>query len=265
MNTLISFSGGRTSAMMLKTMIDHYGGCLPEHVKVCFTNTGKEHPATLEFVRDCANFFHCEITWLEWHPAEKNDNRWKTVDFQTASRNGEPFAALVKHRRYLPNPVTRFCTQELKIHPMTCYARQVLGWDTWQVAIGFRADEPRRMAKLRQQKAGFERFAPLAEMGITKEDVATFWRHQPFDLRLPNLNGTTAHGNCDLCFLKGIRKRAALIAENPQSADWWSEQEHLIGATFCKNLPDYQTLKIIAISQQDLFDQDDRQDCFCTD
>lgn len=66
MNTIISFSGGRTSGMMLKTMIDDYGGRLPENVKVCFANTGKEHPATLEFVHECATQFDCEIIWLEW-------------------------------------------------------------------------------------------------------------------------------------------------------------------------------------------------------
>ena len=126
--------------MMLKTMIDDYGGRLPENVKVCFANTGKEHPATLEFVHECATQFDCEIIWLEWQKAEKPSERWKIVDFQTASRNGEPFSGLIDLRGYLPTPVTRFCTQEMKIRPMKYYAQQVLGWTDWQVAIGFRAD-----------------------------------------------------------------------------------------------------------------------------
>ncbi len=50
---LISFSGGRTSAYLLKHVLDAYGGTLPNNVIACFANTGKEMPQTLDFVRDC--------------------------------------------------------------------------------------------------------------------------------------------------------------------------------------------------------------------
>ena len=46
---VISFSGGRTSGMMLWMTIQAYGGTLPADVVVCFANTGKEEEATLEF------------------------------------------------------------------------------------------------------------------------------------------------------------------------------------------------------------------------
>jgi 3'-phosphoadenosine 5'-phosphosulfate sulfotransferase (PAPS reductase)/FAD synthetase len=52
--TIISFSGGRTSAMMLKLILDAHGGTLPLWVKVVFCNTGKERPETLDFVNECA-------------------------------------------------------------------------------------------------------------------------------------------------------------------------------------------------------------------
>ena len=51
---LISFSGGRTSAYMLKKIIEAYDGTLPDDMHVVFANTGKEMPQTLDFVRDCA-------------------------------------------------------------------------------------------------------------------------------------------------------------------------------------------------------------------
>jgi hypothetical protein len=60
-----------------------------------------------------------------------------------------------------------------------------------------RADEQRRAAKIADKSR-----IPLVTAGITKEDVGAFWRAQPFDLGLPNNNGVTMHGNCDLCFLK---------------------------------------------------------------
>ena len=38
---VISFSGGRTSAFMLKQILNAYGGKLPKDIHVCFANTGK--------------------------------------------------------------------------------------------------------------------------------------------------------------------------------------------------------------------------------
>ena len=51
---LISFSGGRTSAYMLKQIIDAHRGKLPDDVHVAFANTGKEREETLRFVNECA-------------------------------------------------------------------------------------------------------------------------------------------------------------------------------------------------------------------
>lgn len=265
MNTIISFSGGRTSGMMLHHILQQHGGRLPENIRVCFANTGKEHSATLDFVQACAENWRVEIVWLEWRDAQAASDRWQITDHTRAARHGEPFAGLIRQKGYLPTPVMRFCTQELKIRPIKYYARQVLGWTDWQVAIGIRADEPRRLAKLRANRDGFARYAPLAEAGITAADVGRFWQAQPFDLGLPNHNGITAHGNCDLCFLKAASKRASLIAEQPSRADWWAQQEIECGQPFRRDTPDYATLKHIAIKQIPLFEQGDFGDCFCTD
>ena len=51
-NCVISFSGGRTSGFMLKQIIDYNDG-LPDNAVVCFANTGREMPQTLEFINDC--------------------------------------------------------------------------------------------------------------------------------------------------------------------------------------------------------------------
>lgn len=47
--TVISFSGGRTSAFMLRQVLDHNDDL--SDLIVTFANTGKEHPATLDFVK----------------------------------------------------------------------------------------------------------------------------------------------------------------------------------------------------------------------
>jgi 3'-phosphoadenosine 5'-phosphosulfate sulfotransferase (PAPS reductase)/FAD synthetase len=115
---LISFSGGRTSAYLLKHVLDAYGGTLPGNVIVCFANTGKEMPQTLDFVHDCGRRWNVTIVWLEYDPAGESQRKFRVVDHGTASRQGEPYEALLRERKYLPNPVSRFCTTTLKIRVM---------------------------------------------------------------------------------------------------------------------------------------------------
>lgn len=97
-----------------------------------------------------------------------------------------------------------------------------------------------------------------------------FWGRQPFDLEL-----RTDEGNCDLCFLKGPNKIRRLIAERPESADWWARMETLIPspaygtARFRNDRPGYASLKMVA-QRPGLFDDVDAADelsiaCHCTD
>lgn len=64
-NTRISFSGGRTSAYMLHQILEANGD-LPKRAKVVFANTGREMPATLDFVQECSERWNVPITWLEY-------------------------------------------------------------------------------------------------------------------------------------------------------------------------------------------------------
>ena len=267
--TAISFSGGRTSAYMLWRVLQSNGGLPPEAI-VCFANTGKEDEATLRFVRDCGVNWGVEIHQLEFRDA---DPAFERVDFDIASRNGEPFEALIKKRNYLPNPVTRFCTVELKVRTMHRYLKSI-GWVEWESMLGIRADEQRRVAKIGQQDYGKHetKRAPLATAGITKEHVGEFWRNQAFDLYLPNNNGVTMHGNCDLCFLKGGHQILSLITEKPERAVWWAKMESLAlaskpsGAVFRSDRPSYASMLKFSQQQQNLFDPDEEAiACFCGD
>ncbi len=262
--TCISFSGGRTSAYMLWRVLQSNNG-LPDEAIVCFANTGKEDEATLKFVQDCSDQWNVEIHWVEFQDA---DPAFKRITFETASRNGEPFEALIRKRNYLPNPVTRFCTAELKIRTIHKYLKS-LGWEhnesmDW---VGMRADEQRRAAKIADKSR-----IPLVTAGITKEDVGAFWRRQPFDLELPNMNGVTMHGNCDLCFLKGGAQVLSLIAEKPERAVWWAKMEALAlaskpsGAVFRSDRPSYASMVKFASEQKDMFDpNEEAMACFCGD
>ena len=62
--TAISFSGGRTSALMLYKVLEANGG-IPDDCVITFANTGKEMEQTLEFVRDIETHWGVPIVWLE--------------------------------------------------------------------------------------------------------------------------------------------------------------------------------------------------------
>ena len=272
--TCISFSGGRTSAYMLWRVLQSNGG-LPAEAVVCFANTGKEDEKTLEFVRDCAVNWNVPIVWLEYLAYTDHEPRFKEVTFETASRDGEPFEALIRKRGYVPNPVARFCTVELKVRTIHRYLKSI-GWMEWDSMLGIRADEQRRLAKIGNQDYGKheEKQAPLGSAGITKEDVGAFWRNQSFDLGLPNNNGVTMHGNCDLCFLKGGAQILSLIAEKPERAIWWAKIEALAlalaskpsGAHFRTDRPSYAHMLKFSQEQRDMFDPNEEAiACFCGD
>lgn len=286
---IVSFSGGRTSGYMLWHILQAFGGTLPADVKVVFCNTGKERPETLDFVERCSQRWGVPVTWLEYRydgtPMEvpagtkrktKGRHTFVQVDYETASRNGEPFEAIIRARNMLPNPIARFCTVELKIRTSNRYVKS-LGWtDGYTNAIGMRADEPRRVAKLSttNRHDNEDAVAPLAKAGVTIADVEAFWRRQPFDLELE-----PHEGNCDLCFLKGAAKIRRIIADRPDLVEWWAKMEQeasLRGiavnpsvAMFRMDRPKYATQLELA-QRPGLFDDLTEADelsisCTCTD
>jgi len=253
--TVISFSGGRTSAYMLYRVIQDNGG-LPSDAVVCFCNTGKEDPNTLEFVHDCELNWNVKIHWLEYR---SENPKFVVVDYATASRDGLPFEQLVTSRKYLPNPVARFCTSELKVLLIDRYMKS-LGMDDYETMVGIRADEPRRAVKMRQDK-----LIPLVDAGITQKDVQAFWQSNDFDLSLKFMDGVTALGNCDLCFLKGPNQIKSLINNKPDRAIWWAKMEEKIGSTFRSDRPNYSQMMNFANKQENLFGEEETIACFCGD
>lgn len=273
-NTCISFSGGRTSAYMLWRVLEANNG-LPDNCEVTFANTGKECEETLEFVKECGERWNVPITWLEYIPDAPG---FKVVDFDSAARNGEPFEAIIRKRQYLPNPVTRFCTVDLKIRVIAKLLKTYcwLQDDGVDMFIGIRDDEQRRVVKIRananSESKHITNCVPLADAGITIADVDAFWKAQPFNLRLPTYKGKTLAGNCDLCFLKGAGQVASLIAEKPDRAEWWIKMEALAlalaskpsGAAFRSDRPSYAQMLAFSQDQSNLFDIDEAGiDCLC--
>lgn len=233
-NLLISFSGGETSAYMTKWILDnlrdHY-----DQIAVVFANTGEENEQTLEFVRDCDNHFGFGTVWIEGvqHHGERRAPTPKVVTFETASRNGEPFEDAI--RKYgIPNQKFKDCTRNLKRKPIDQYAKDVLGWGSpgqYDIAIGIRIDEIDRLSKDAAQR---RIIYPLVNPHpMTKPQINTWWRAQPFRLQLKGYQG-----NCKWCWKKSMRKHLTIIHENPEAYDFprRMEQEYgLVGPEFLKD------------------------------
>lgn len=217
-NILVAFSGGRTSAMMAYLMRNdaYYKQQNLVHV---FSNTGKEREETLDFVDKCDREFGLNVVWVEAcvNPEHGEGTSFKIVDYATASRNGEPFEAVLA-KYGISNPAFPHCTRELKNRPIDAYAKSIFG-KNWITALGMRFDEIRR-ASLQNPK----RVYPMIEWRMTVRDVREFWKKQPFDLALRDYQG-----NCDLCWKKSLRKKLTILKENPGSAFWWAEMEKKYG------------------------------------
>ena len=274
--TCISFSGGRTSAFMLYKVLQAHQMSLPNEAKVIFANTGKEEEATLNFVDECSKRWNVPISWLEYAEVD-GEHSFKVVDYQTASRNGEPFEQIIKHfNNALPNGRARYCSANLKTRTFYRYLKSI-GWEEWQSFLGIRADEPKRVVKFRANPNPEGKhetvYLPLAQDNISSKDVSNFWKAQDFDLGLPNINGKTMHGNCDLCMLKPKAQILSLIQEKPERALWWIKQEEEAskrcagdGKFFAIDRPTYAQMYKYAAEQTDMFDKDEEAiSCFCGD
>ncbi|WP_434771228.1 hypothetical protein [Pseudomonas entomophila] len=113
--------------------------------------------------------------------------------------------------------------------------------------------------------ARWDSVCPSYVAGITKEDVASFWADQPFDLGMDS-----DFGNCDLCWKKNEAKLIRTIQEDPSRVIWWTGTEERFGQVFRQDRPSYRSLAWSAdqLSGQTDFCFDNLAEdtqCFCGD
>jgi hypothetical protein len=228
-NAIAGISGGRTSARMAY-LVD---------AVLCFQNTGREASKTYEFIEKLEQDLGREIVRLEFRAPPRGEPPRKAVfeivEHRRLDRCGGVFKDMLeclrtyraKHKAagpIAPWARSRICTAYLKIRTQRKYCLS-LGWGNqreYVEYVGFRADEPLRVAKMRGRNAelGTDERAPLFDLGITREDVLEFWGEKPFDLDLPE-----HMGNCTGCFLKDERDLASALLEAETDAQWWIDVE----------------------------------------
>ena len=130
---VVKFSGGRSSGMLLFSLLE--SGLLDRNRGdvIVFNNTSAEHPNTYRFVRDCMlasraygiPFFQIEFQTYEdarqgeWTrlPTYRlvNDRPKSDVNPNGYHWRGEAFEELLSWTGYVPNQFNRICTHHLKL------------------------------------------------------------------------------------------------------------------------------------------------------
>ena len=219
---VVSFSGGRTSALMSVLLKRHFG----DKVKLIFlfANTGQEHEKTLRFVDDCDKAFGLDVVWLEAEvcPEKGKGTTHRLVNFDSASRAGRPFEDMCA-KYGVSNQAYPHCTRELKLQPIKSYLRS-LGYKKgdYRMAVGIRADEIDRMSASADDN---DIIYPLISMWpTTKNMVIDWWSGSSYDLDIPE------HlGNCVWCWKKSDRKLYTLAREHPEIFDFPNRMENKYG------------------------------------
>lgn len=222
MKKVISFSGGRTSGYavnLFKNDPDAY---------FIFMDTGAEHPATYQFIKDIVKHWKINLVCLRVvvNPQMKKGVGYKIIPLDELKQDLEPWKDMLKKygSPYYDMP---FCTARMKTEPFEKYCNDVFGKNNYERWIGIRSDEPKRLPievleKLglpihkdaKKQKAGFRYLAEISD--FTKEDVLDWWEQQPFDLAI------TEHlGNCVFCIKKHLNKVALAAKDEPEQAVKW--------------------------------------------
>ena len=213
----VSNSGGETSAYMTYMLIKNYSK--KYDVRPIFANTGEENEETLEFIRRCDKYMGFGTVWVEAVTNIKHGVgvTHKLVDFDSASRNSEPFEDYIAFEG-IPSRAFPTCSERLKTLPINSY-KKMFNYHKDKTCIGIRIDEENRRSLYSAKK--YNLVYPLLDWFPTdKQDVNTFWESQAFRLELE-----PHQGNCKTCWKKSEKKRWLIALESPEKYDFNKRME----------------------------------------
>jgi hypothetical protein len=222
---IVAFSGGESSAYMLKLILDKYQ--FTHKIIVCFCNTGEEDEETLIFTKKISEYFNIHIVWLEYAPKKDRMDRYgaeiigsqgdfKIVDFNSAYRINDfeeeneypnhPFLAYVNDYG-LPQYPNRTCTREMKERTISRYLSSIGIMPRMCVrCVGIRFDE------ISSRTPDEKQYYELIIQGVTKPIINRFFQYEmPFRLNIPSYMG-----NCGACISKALRNLCTIAREKPR-------------------------------------------------
>lgn len=166
---ILSLSGGKDSAALAIFMRDRV-----KNMEYVFCDTGKELKETYSYINKIEAYLGKPIIRLN---SKYSFDHWLQV-----------FGG------YLPSPLARWCTKQLKLKPFEQYC----GDDIVHSYIGIRAEEDR--IGYISHKPNLQPLYPFKEEGITKRDVIKIL--QESGLGLPEYYKWRSRSGCYFCFFQ---------------------------------------------------------------
>lgn len=251
---LVSFSGGRTSAYLVWLM-EQKRKNEGWNVAYVFMDTGAEHPATYQFIRDIVEHWNIDLTCLrvKYNPNLGTGNSYEAVSIADIGPDLEPWRGLVK-KYGAPSVVSPYCTSRMKSEPHDKWANDTFGKGNYVTWLGIRADEPRRLKDI----DGIKFLAGISE--FEKQDILSWWKAQPFDLRIEE------HlGNCVFCIKKSLNKVGLAIKdEGGLAAEFISmaegDQVRVTGRKYNHKMMYRKTLHLSDIAK--MYEEESRDDLY---
>lgn len=229
---IVAFSGGESSAYMLKLILEKYA--FMNRVIVCFCNTGEEDEETFIFAEKISEYFDIQVVWLEY----RSKRGFKIVDFESAYRitdyeeqneyPNHPFHMYVKDYG-LPQFPNRTCTREMKERTISRYLSSIGVMPRMRVrCVGIRFDE------ISNRKPDPKQYYELILQGVTKKQINSFFENEmPFRLEIPSYLG-----NCGACISKSLRSLCTIARHRPRKFNFFAFLSSKYGSgkhTFYRN------------------------------
>ena len=141
---VVKFSGGRSSGMLLFTLLENSILDPKRGDVIVFNNTSSEHPDTYRFTRDCqeaSNRYGVPFFWVEFQTYEDarngewtrlpsyrlvNDRPKSPSNLEGFHWRGEVFEELLSWSGYVPNQFSRICTLHMKLEATRLFLKDWL-------------------------------------------------------------------------------------------------------------------------------------------
>ena len=198
---ILGLSGGKDSTALAILLHKEF-----PQMEYFFCDTHKELPETYEYLDRIKARLGIKIQRLS---EERGFDHWLTL-----------------HGGYLPSPKRRWCTEQMKIHPL----EKFIGDDEAISYIGIRADENRDGYV--STKPNITPVFPFKEQGLVKADILQILENS--GIGLPSYYEWRSRSGCYFCFFQRKYEWVMLQANHPDLFDKavQYEQLHKDGRTY---------------------------------
>ncbi|MFK7678762.1 phosphoadenosine phosphosulfate reductase family protein [Bacillus sp. Wb] len=188
---IVGLSGGKDSSA-LAIWIKQTRPDIHEKVEYYFTDTQKELPEVTEYLDKLEVYLGKPIQYIKATVGDK-----KRIQFTTEETEIDSFDDVLynKYNGFLPAPMSRWCTRDLKIIPM----EQWIGEDHCISYVGLRADEPERTGYVRKGKSNITPVYPFREDGLGINEI---FKLLETTIGIPEYYKWRTRSGCTFCFFQ---------------------------------------------------------------